>query len=1555
MQKKFHKVKIICVLVAFICFLSGYNSFSQCAGIDINTNSSGNCLPALVRFIATPDQPAGSVYYWDMGDGKGQILSGDTFFYQYTKPGSYGVNLTIVYKDGSKCVITKPNGFLTFTAATSLGFYADNTIICSLPAVVTLHDTTTNISHRDWYINGNLDSNHTADITTIFNSSGYQTITLVVTNYAGCIEVVEKKNYIYVPGVIKVSFCSVLKENATHDQITAYFKPDIDSASSINSITWDFPGGSPSSYSGADPPAITYTDLSAFHDVTLTVKTASGCVAIFKKQGLVGKYYSITKSNICQKEIADINYVAEDEFDKFARFGSVKSNLKINIRDKGSHYFVKFLEGGTADMFFEIIYKTKGCSDSLYVPGMFKILPPIADFSSTTNDQCNGPAKVTFHALYGNPVAGTNTYTWHLYDSAMNELSGSPLVTTIKTDTSYVFNNPGLYSVKLITSNSLGCNDTMLKINYVRIGQPDIKYTMKPDTLCVGDTLKITNLAKMQDEQDNPLIYRWDFQNTDSTFIHQIRAQRSPIVVFDFPGIYNLDYIIKNGNTCQNSIHVPKAVVVNGVAATIQLSGFNGCAPVTKKLSAIIRYSYPQSSSLSYSWDVEPASTAVLTSPNNATTNVVLSQNGCYSIKLTVSSSIGCQNVFKKDSLVCIGTKALFSINGTSCKGIPLPVVNESALNPDQFKWIITPMTGVTINSDTARNPKIIFSIPGCYKVLLKTSKSSVPNCYDTVSHQVCITTPPYISKVYSPDTSSHCAPRFDHFLISAPGAKSYFWSFGDTTTLITQDTASAHAYFKNNNAGYTIKAVAIDSNGCPSDTTVLKNYIKISGPEPAFKINSRPPCKGGIINFTNLSKYIYHFYFLYGDNSPVDSNSIDPHFYKFVDYTRDSNIYIPTLFTYDETGCLASASAIVKLYRPPVAAATTSDTEGCHPFTVHFIDSTKYADSILWNFGDGSTDTAFSPVHIFKLPSPPGRPYQVTMTANTKKGCTATINPIYITVHPTPLVHIAYKAPKVICYQDSIQFFGQSKVALSRYIWKFGDGNLTSDTSTLQNPVYHYQNPGPHKVSFIGFTQFGCGDSTIDSSLVTLDSIHPPQPVIDYVTVTPTNQVMIFYNKTPSPKFSFNTVYRFTPLTGFYSTTDLKDTVANDFPPQIDVNKKSYGYTIITTDFCGKESEPAKMHFTILLNISKSGNRDLKLAWNKYVGWDSVSGYEVYKLNNKKQFSLLAGLSASDTIYTDTSLCPALYTYYVAAIYKKRKYISSSNIVSDSPLYVYPTVPVVMRTATVVNNQSIEVRWDSVTQPNEKFYAIDRNAHGEGWQMNYRITSNRFIIDDNVDVNRYSYAYRVKVIDACGYTGSVSNIATSILLNSFILNDTRWLQWNDYKKWDFGVMAYYIQLQQKDGSFKDYAVNQLADTVFLDSLAHTELGVPTCYRVYAVENTLFPPARDTSLSNISCPNLPSRIFIPNSFSPNNDSINDVFKPVGLSILNEPPTSDLQYDFKIYNRWGQLIFETHDQNQGWNGTYKGKDSPVDVYVYIIEAHGLDGRRFFVRGNVTLIK
>jgi gliding motility-associated-like protein len=86
---------------------------------------------------------------------------------------------------------------------------------------------------------------------------------------------------------------------------------------------------------------------------------------------------------------------------------------------------------------------------------------------------------------------------------------------------------------------------------------------------------------------------------------------------------------------------------------------------------------------------------------------------------------------------------------------------------------------------------------------------------------------------------------------------------------------------------------------------------------------------------------------------------------------------------------------------------------------------------------------------------------------------------------------------------------------------------------------------------------------------------------------------------------------------------------------------------------------------------------------------------------------------------------------------------------------------------------------------------------------------------------------------------------------------------------------------------------------------------------------------------------------VPNAFTPGRFGQNAILKVMGFGILH--------MDFRIYNRWGKLVFESDNQNVGWDGTYLGVLQPMDVYAYTLEAQFSDGKRVSKKGDITLVR
>ncbi len=230
-------------------------------------------------------------------------------------------------------------------------------------------------------------------------------------------------------------------------------------------------------------------------------------------------------------------------------------------------------------------------------------------------------------------------------------------------------------------------------------------------------------------------------------------------------------------------------------------------------------------------------------------------------------------------------------------------------------------------------------------------------------------------------------------------------------------------------------------------------------------------------------------------------------------------------------------------------------------------------------------------------------------------------------------------------------------------------------------------------------------------------------------------------------------------------------------------------------------------------------------------------------------------------------------------------------------------------------------------------------------------INSNPLVFTDpNVDPSSGSYEYYIKVLDSCSIEKLVSNSLKTIHLTGEIVNEqANRLQWTAFEGWDADVEKYYIYRmvgeQEPDSPIDSVDAQTFEYTDDYSSLGNVD-GRFT-YWIQAAEqvgNTFGYKARaNSNRLNLF---LESQMYFANAFKPG--GYNSEFKPVSRFF------SGTGYIFQIYNRWGQLIFETTDPEAGWNGEYKGETVEQGVYIYQLSYLDVYSESIVYRGTVTVI-
>ncbi|HYG50747.1 MAG TPA: gliding motility-associated C-terminal domain-containing protein, partial [Flavobacteriales bacterium] len=488
---------------------------------------------------------------------------------------------------------------------------------------------------------------------------------------------------------------------------------------------------------------------------------------------------------------------------------------------------------------------------------------------------------------------------------------------------------------------------------------------------------------------------------------------------------------------------------------------------------------------------------------------------------------------------------------------------------------------------------------------------------------------------------------------------------------------------------------------------------------------------------------------------------------------------------------------------------------------------------------------------------------------------------------------------------------------------------------------------------------------SSIDGDRFT-DLTEPYTPVISYVTVDTATGLTVI-NWFPNGAQDTDGYIILQNVGGSWIVVDTVYGINNTtyVPPGSDPFASSEAYGVAAFDTCWHGSPAAPntspmgtphttIHLTSLLHICDSS---VALNWTPYSGWTTgVLTYEIYASENGGAYVLVASLPGSSTSFLHTNLNRlSTYKYIINAVSNGLGVNSISNIsiefinAPDIPAFAY------IQTVTVIGPNEILMRFlpdvSAQIQYHKVFRSDDNGASFNQIGIINPGASPLLFTDTDVNTNLQSYVYKVVTVDSCGKDAITSNQAKTIFLqviaNSVELSNG--LNWNPYSIWDGNVSRYDVNRSMDFSSVYSMAGSVLPGVSSYDDDV-SAYGYTTgefCYQVVAVENTNSYGISETSESNKVCVSIDPLVYVPNAFTPG--GLNPIFKPV-VSYVDYT-----NYQFEIYNRWGEVIFNSFDVNIGWDGmTKRGKVAKEDVYVYRVAFKTGEGRDVIVKGHVTLL-
>jgi len=1335
------------------------------------------------------------------------------------------------------------------------------------------------------------------------------------------------------------------------------------------------------------------TDTGFSYNVILVAKSANGCQdSIFNKgfitTGAPKADFTVLNASTCFNSdpivlVAKPTPPEQPDVANYAYYWVIQSESDVNDITQAYTNVVFFSPKnvGKYDVFIKIA--NAHCYDTLTKFGAFNVLGDETHIIATDTLGCLNPDFKTTFTVAPEKINPPNAnivpfYKWKV--SNVDSVAQSPYAIISSPNASKTdirITKGSCYNVSVYIGIVFG-NDTciILYTKLICVGV-HVDFSLEPfktDSTdhppvspkpwkCIGDTITVTNTT---DRGANS--FKWTVTPPGFTKFIPNDHGRDVKLVFEKDTCYIVKCVatmFRNNLLCSDSAYHYECLIgpkPNFTSASPTIY----CAPAIvnfKNLSPYIQNGYAGDTVLPsklknghlythlYLWDFGDGST-LFTKNDTAITHVYqFQQKNSYTVTLTAFDTDftylpACSNTITKTGFVKVtGPVPGFSMSKKiGCDSLFIDFVNTSS-KVNKFYFFYDDGTDVDSISlkphfyslqDTSLdsviyNPTILSRDDTACKVFYR----------DTIK---IYKTP--INTRITADINNGCAPLRVHFNAISSSASSWLWDF-DNDGRIDDSVKSPYYTFKKPGK-YRVKLNVKNHGSCP--VTIYSDTINVVPNATAkFELTANKICGRQDIGFKNLSTDFNRFMINYGDSSAMDSNVIIKHSYYFDSRktNADSIRLVPELIVFNVGGCSDTAWDTLTVYQMPLAGFRASVEKGCSPMKVHFTDTSKNSFGAEWDFNnDGVADAYGKEVDWTYYPGI----YTVKLRSFTIQGCVDSVVKVNLIVVNDPPKADFSLSDSIICYKGEVKFTNltQPIAYVKSYFWNFGDTAAAYNTNNVKNPVFRFFSIGNHIVTLWAIDDKGCiGIKKRD--IIVVDTTTLPKTSLDYVTVNDTSSISISWGKNRNPLFK---AYRISRLTSsapviIYTGTNENDTSYTDTDPKLNSSASSYCYVIQTLNSCGQASIVSQNHCTILLNeIAVPGPANI-LNWSAYIGW-KPKYYRIYRSDAAGKMYKIDSVNV--TSYTDSALCDETYCYYVEAV-SDSGYISKSNITCLHAQYQKLNIPLNLRYVTDLNNSGIKMEWDTSGYKYLDEYAIDKYIPGIGWQTNYGVSKSNSFTDNKVDISNISYTYSVRAIDKCGYENPASNLGTSILLNQKINNDNVALSWNGYHNWKNGVRNYILQVQRKDKSFKTIA--SISDTFYTDDSVYNSIDTAYCYRVIAYENA---PGNDSSISNRTCAILPSRVFVPNAFTPgNNDSLNDIWKVSSLSIYNAVGQKIKSYNARVFNRWGTLVFETNDLNIGWNGNFRGKPVPLDVYLYLVDAEGIDGREIHLRGSLTLVK
>jgi len=1564
------------------------------------------CTPLIVRFtdLSTGNPTS---WTWDLGNGTISFLQNPSVL--YFTPGKYTIKLVAKNATGADSVVK--TDYIEVFAKPSPAFSVSDTAGCyPLPVQFTDNSVSNQGSINSWLWDfGDGATSTEQNPSHTYTSARNFSVTLQIKNTNGCISTLIRPSLVKINTGVLAQFRNDNPQTCTAP-VTINFQNQSTGTGVVNYL-WDFGDNTSSTLLN---PSHTFSTQGSY-TVKLIVTNSNGCSDTTIKTnavtiGTVRANFTSANTGCQGTGLQFTNTSAPAPASVLWQFGdgttsTVLSPVK-NYSTAGT-YTVKMVANFGA------------CTDSL--TKTITVLPrPLSIFSTADTVSCKAPLTVNFT----NQAVNAVSYLWYFGDNTTSTLPNP----------SHTYNNTGNYTVRLVVTNTNGCNHSLIKSNYIRITNPSASITNLPDSGCVPFTKNFNVTVNTSD----PIVsYLWDLGDGNTSGL------ASPVNTYNNEGTYNVSVVIITASGCTDTASITRAIVTN----TKPVPGFTATPTTT---CAKIPVQFTDSSTggpTKWLWDFGDKTTSTLQNPLHSYVDT-----GYFDIKLTVWKG-GCADSILIPRFIRINPPVAKFIFRNNCNKPFEKIFTDQSLGADEWLWDFGDG-----NVSATQSPVHTYSNPGFYTVTLKVINNTY-GCDFTTTRQLRVID---AAAQFTASDTVICRGSVTNFTTGLSDIRTFSWTFGDGSP--SQNSAAGTNlinYTYTTTGTFTVRLITSDRNGC-LDTLTKINYITVNGPIAKFAPAVPGACLNNAVIFNDSSVTdgihpIQQWKWNYGDGT-IETLTATPFQHTYA----AAGAYGVKLQVTDSKGCTDSFNLAAQLIiSKPAANFTSVDTFSCPGRQVRFVNqSTGPGLTYRWHFGDNSTSTAQNPSHIYNQDGS----YTIKLTVTDQYGCSdSVIKAGYISV-TSPVARFDMSDSAGNCPPLIINFTDRSTNVISRK-WDFGD----STSSTTLNPVHFYNYPGTY---FVRLTITGLGGctSTYQRSVV----IKGPEGHFTYLPLGGCKPVNVNFTASTNGRNSF--VWDFNDgsiLSGADSVVSHAYTYPGKYVPKMILIDQAgcqvpirgldtivvsgidtrFGFnnkllcdsgiisfsdssTAINDIISGyrwsfgdgavdnrrhpvHEYTSTGIYYPSLITATQQGCTD---TLRSSIPVKIVASPKINIISSANGCTPLAVTFSSELLIPDTSVIrwkwnfangttsvvasPLPQNYTTAGIYTINLTGTNSSGCRDSvtkniEAYAIPLVTagqdVILCRGSSLSLQATgatNYSWTPATglsctncpdpatsvSANISYIVTGTSAQGCSAKDTVAVTvKNKFVFtygkndslcrgqSKNLSANgAYSYSWApANSLSNASISNPVATPDSNTVYRVIGADDLGCFK-------DTGYIPIRVNPMPTVEAGLDRTINVGQPTLLLPLISADVVNVnwqPNSglfrnlypgIEVKPLENTEYRVevttkggcmARDRVTVFVICNG--SNIFIPNTFSPNDDGTNDIFYPRGTGLFKIK-------NLRIFTRWGEVIydranFDANNPTYGWDGTNKGIRLNPDVFVYTLDVICDNGSVLTYRGNVALVK